>query len=67
ALRSVTRVAVREARVKELKAEILHSEKLKAHFEDKPKDLAFLRHDRALHPARVQAHMKNVPKYLLPK
>ncbi|RKP12463.1 P-loop containing nucleoside triphosphate hydrolase protein [Piptocephalis cylindrospora] len=67
ALRAVTRVSVREARIKELKSEILHSQRLKTHFEDRPGDLAFLRHDRALHPARVQAHMRNVPKYLMPK
>lgn len=66
ALRSVTRVAVREARVRELKAEVLGSEKLKAHFEDNPLDLEFLKHDRALHPQRVQPHMKFVPKYLIP-
>ncbi|ORX85165.1 DEAD-domain-containing protein [Basidiobolus meristosporus CBS 931.73] len=67
ALRAVTRVAVREARIKELKHEILHSEKLKAHFEDKPKDLAYLRHDKPLHPSRVQSHLKHVPEYLMPK
>ncbi|KAF8889330.1 P-loop containing nucleoside triphosphate hydrolase protein [Infundibulicybe gibba] len=39
ALRSVTRSAVREARIKELKSEILNSDKLKAHFEDNPLDL----------------------------
>jgi ATP-dependent RNA helicase DDX56/DBP9 len=67
ALRAVTRTAVREARLKELKQEILHSERLKAHFEDNPKDLNFLRHDRTLHPTRVQQHMKHVPQYLMPK
>lgn len=67
ALRAVTRAAVREARVKELKTEILNSEKLKAHFEDHPLDLEYLRHDKPLHPARVQAHMRHVPKYLLPR
>ncbi|KAH8553639.1 P-loop containing nucleoside triphosphate hydrolase protein [Umbelopsis sp. PMI_123] len=67
ALRAVTGVAVREARVKELKNEILNSEKLKAHFEDKPKDLEFLRHDRPLHPTRVQQHLKHIPQYLMPK
>lgn len=87
ALRSVTRSAIREARVKELKAEILNSDKLKvrnkldgsmgllhsnhfivqAHFEDNPLDLEYLRHDRPLHPTRVQPHMKHVPKYLLPR
>jgi ATP-dependent RNA helicase DDX56/DBP9 len=67
ALRAVTGVAVREARVKELKNEIMNSEKLKAHFEDKPKDLDFLRHDRPLHPTRVQQHLKHIPQYLMPK
>jgi len=67
AIRAVTKSAIREARLKELKAEMLNSEKLKAHFEDKPKDLEFLRHDKTLHPTKVQAHMKHVPEYLMPK
>jgi len=66
ALRSVTRSAIKEARIKELKTEILNSDKLKAHFEDNPLDLEFLRHDKPLHPTRVQPHMKHVPKYMLP-
>ncbi|BGP49294.1 ATP-dependent DNA/RNA helicase [Rhodotorula kratochvilovae] len=66
-LRSVTKAAVREARVKEIKNEVLNSEKLKAHFEDNPRDLAFLRHDKTLHPARVQPHLKHVPGYLMPR
>lgn len=67
AMRAVTRGSIREARLKELKAEMLNSEKLKAHFEDKPKDLEFLRHDKTLHPTRVQPHMKHVPDYMMPK
>ncbi|KAI0683968.1 P-loop containing nucleoside triphosphate hydrolase protein [Cytidiella melzeri] len=67
ALRAVTRSAVREARIKELKNEILNSDKLKAHFEDNPLDLEYLRHDKPLHPTRVQSHMKHIPKYLLPR
>ncbi|KAJ3175505.1 ATP-dependent DNA/RNA helicase [Geranomyces variabilis] len=67
ALRAVTRTAVKEARMKELRIEILNSEKLKAHFEDNPTDLHALRHDKPLHPARVQQHMKHVPDYLRPK
>ncbi|KAI0917991.1 hypothetical protein AcW1_006982 [Taiwanofungus camphoratus] len=67
ALRAVTRSAIKEARIKELKTEILTSEKLKAHFEDNPNDLEYLRHDKPLHPTRVQSHMKHVPKYLLPR
>ncbi|KAF7770611.1 hypothetical protein Agabi119p4_6585 [Agaricus bisporus var. burnettii] len=67
ALRSVTRAAIKEARIKELKNELLNSDKLKAYFEDNPLDLEHLRHDKALRPARVQPHMKHIPKYLLPK
>jgi len=66
-LRAVTKAAVREARVKEIKNEVVNSDKLKAHFEDNPKDLAFLRHDKPLHPSRVQPHLKHVPGYLMPR
>jgi len=66
ALHAVTRHAVREARLKEIKQELLASDKLKAHFEDHPDDLEYLKHDKPLHPTRVQPHMKHVPKYLIP-
>ncbi|KAI9460737.1 DEAD-domain-containing protein [Russula earlei] len=66
ALRAVTRYAIREARLKEIKQEFLTSDKLKAHFEDHPNDLEYLKHDKPLHPTRVQPHMKYVPKYLMP-
>lgn len=64
--RAVTQVAVREARIKELKQELLASGKLKRHFEENPQELQSLRHDKELHPARVQQHLKRVPEYLLP-
>ncbi|KAL2913389.1 ATP-dependent DNA/RNA helicase [Polyrhizophydium stewartii] len=67
AMRAATTVAVREARLKEIKAEIINSEKLKAHFESNPHDLQALRHDKPLHSARTESHMRNVPTYLLPK
>jgi ATP-dependent RNA helicase DDX56/DBP9 len=67
ALRAVTRVAIREARTRELREELMKSEKLKRHFEENPGDLHHLRHDGELRPARVQPHMKHVPEYLLPK
>ncbi len=41
---------------------------LKAHFEDNPRDLAVLRHDKnLLHPRRIHSHMRHIPTYLLPK
>ncbi|KAG9050423.1 ATP-dependent DNA/RNA helicase [Tulasnella sp. UAMH 9824] len=67
ALRAVTKNAIKEARLAEIKSELLKSEKLKAHFEDNPLDLDYLRHDQPLVPARIQPHMKDVPQYLLPR
>ncbi|KAH9973539.1 P-loop containing nucleoside triphosphate hydrolase protein [Lactifluus volemus] len=57
ALRAVTRHAIREARLKEIKQELLTN----------PNDFEYLKHDKPLHPTRVQPHMKHVPKYLMPK
>ena len=36
----------------------------KAYFEENPRDLQVLRHDKDLHPTRIQPHLKNVPEYL---
>lgn len=66
ALRSVTRIAVREARTKELRNELIKSEKLKRHFEENPDDLKHLRHDTDTHAVRQQPHLRHVPEYLLP-
>ncbi|ORY18147.1 P-loop containing nucleoside triphosphate hydrolase protein [Clohesyomyces aquaticus] len=67
ALRAVTRIAIREARIKELRSELLKSQKLSRYFEENPTALSHLRHDQNLnHPARIQAHLKHVPDYLLP-
>lgn len=65
--RAVTRVAVREARLKELKAEMLNSEKLKAHFEDNPRELELIKHDKVLRGGKVQRHLASVPRYLQPR
>lgn len=67
-LKSITKALIREARIKELKNEILTSSKLQSHFEDHPDDLAFLQHDKALLTSRAQqSHLKHVPQYLVPK
>ncbi|OAA55607.1 ATP dependent RNA helicase [Niveomyces insectorum RCEF 264] len=68
ALRSVTKVAVREARTREIRQELLKSEKLKRHFEENPAELQHLaRHDHELRTVRAQPHLKHVPEYLLPR
>ena len=66
ALRAVTQIAIREARTRELRQELLKSEKLKRHFEENPADLQHLKHDGELRPARVQPHLKHIPDYLMP-
>lgn len=67
AFRAVTGVAVKDARIRELKQELINSDKLKRYFEENPQDLASLRHDKELHPARIQSQLKRVPQYLLPE
>ncbi|KAH7307970.1 P-loop containing nucleoside triphosphate hydrolase protein [Stachybotrys elegans] len=67
ALRAVTKVAIREARTRELRQELLKSEKLKRYFEENPTEMNHLRHDGELRTARQQAHLKHIPDYLLPK
>lgn len=66
ALRAVTQIAIGDARTRELRGEVLKSEKLKRHFEENPADLQHLRHDGELRPARVQPHLKHIPDYLMP-
>uniref|UniRef100_A0A7N0ZZP3 RNA helicase n=1 Tax=Kalanchoe fedtschenkoi TaxID=63787 RepID=A0A7N0ZZP3_KALFE len=63
--KSVTKVAVREARAQDLRNEILNSEKLKAHFESNPKDLDLLKHDKVLSKKPLPLHLREVPEYLL--
>ncbi|KAM0718564.1 hypothetical protein Q7P37_005634 [Cladosporium fusiforme] len=67
AIRSVTRIAIREARTKELRQELINSTKLQRHFEEHPEDLRHLRHDTESHAVRQQPHLRHVPEYLLPE
>lgn len=67
AWKAVTRIAVREARLKEIKQEIFNCQKLKTYFEDNPNDLRSLRHDKALHTVKVQKHLANIPEYIVPQ
>lgn len=67
AWKAVTRIAVREARLKEIKQEIFNCQKLKTYFEDNPNDLRSLRHDKALHTVKIQQHLANIPEYIVPQ
>lgn len=66
ALRAVTRSAIRDARARELRQELIKSEKLRSHFEENPEELRFLRHDAESGRVRTQAHLRHVPDYLVP-
>ncbi|KAK5103297.1 ATP-dependent DNA/RNA helicase [Lithohypha guttulata] len=68
ALKAVTPNKIREARTREIKQELLKSDKLSKHFEENPEDLKALRHDTSSGAGiiRVQNHLKHVPEYLLP-
>ncbi len=66
AARKVTGVMVREARLSEIKQEMLNSQKLQNFFEENPRELNLLRHDRVIKPTVVAKHLANVPDYLLP-
>ena len=60
AWRSVTRIAVREARLKEIRQEMLNSVKLQSHLADNPRDAQLLKHDKALHTVKHQVRMPSV-------
>ncbi|KAI6245428.1 ATP-dependent RNA helicase dbp9 [Erysiphe necator] len=66
ALKAVTTLAIREARTKELRLELIKSDKLRQYFEENPGELYHLRHDTDLRPASVRSHMRHIPNYLLP-
>eukprot|EP01126_Amoeba_proteus_P006531 TRINITY_DN12282_c0_g1_i1.p1 TRINITY_DN12282_c0_g1~~TRINITY_DN12282_c0_g1_i1.p1 ORF type:complete len:669 (+),score=131.86 TRINITY_DN12282_c0_g1_i1:168-2174(+) len=65
-LQSVTRKAVKQARVAEIKHEMLNSEKLKEHFKTNPLDLDSLKHDKDLQSHKVDRHLAYIPDYLMP-
>ncbi|KAH8270989.1 hypothetical protein KR044_008554 [Drosophila immigrans] len=65
--RAATRVAVHDTRMKEIKTEILNSEKLKGFFEENKRDLQALRHDKPMRTIKQQSHLSHVPDYILPK
>ncbi|XP_042230644.1 probable ATP-dependent RNA helicase DDX56 [Homarus americanus] len=61
-----TSIAIRETRKKELQQELLNSTKLKSFFEDNPRDLQVLRHDKSKHGLTPMTHLKHVPEYNIP-
>jgi ATP-dependent RNA helicase DDX56/DBP9 len=65
--RSITKRVVSEARIRDLKNEILNSERLQSHFKENPVDLRLLKHDAPIRRIKAQPHLKHVPTYLVPE
>ncbi|CAD6265196.1 unnamed protein product [Miscanthus lutarioriparius] len=63
--RSVRTRDIQEARRQDIKNEILNSEKLKSHFEENPRDLDLLKHDKLLSNKEIPAHLRDAPDYLI--
>lgn len=55
---------LQQARAKELRLELINSQRLAAHFEQHPSDLALLKHDKALAKKPEAPHLKHLPSYL---
>lgn len=66
AYRAVTNGAVKQARLKDIKQEIMKSERLKSYFAKNPRDFEMLLHGQDLHIIRDQPHLRHVPDYIVP-
>jgi ATP-dependent RNA helicase DDX56/DBP9 len=64
---AVTKSAIREARLKEIKREICNSEKLKSFFENSPRELQVFKHDAPLNIIKPIEHLSEVPEYIVPR
>jgi ATP-dependent RNA helicase DDX56/DBP9 len=63
---NVTKKRVKAARLTEIRIEMLNSEKLQAHWEDNPKELALLQHTGRLSRQKIEGHLQSLPGYLKP-
>lgn len=64
-LSTIGRRAVREARSAALRVELINSQRLKAHFEDNPRELLLLKHNAPAASAEARAHLTFLPRYLV--
>lgn len=67
ALNTVSKNAIKSARLAELKKEILNSAKLNAHFGKDATSLSTLRHGLVSRTTSVKPHLKHVPIYMDPR
>lgn len=60
-------MCIHDARLKEIKREMLASKNLNGFFRQHPKDHKILKFDRPLHVVKSGAHLVDVPEYIVPK
>jgi len=65
-LRSLGKNTVREARLRELRIELINSKKLEEHLASNPDDKSLLKHDRMLAKSKPPKHLAHVPDYIKP-
>lgn len=63
-LRSLGKNAVREARLRQLRMELMNSKKLEEHLAANPDDKSLLKHDRMLAKSEPPKHLSHVPDYI---
>lgn len=61
---SLTRTVVQEARLRDLRGEILQSDRMVAHFESNRDDLDALRHDKPLASQQLAPRRRALPSYV---
>eukprot|EP00238_Polyblepharides_amylifera_P000348 CAMPEP_0196573334 /NCGR_PEP_ID=MMETSP1081-20130531/3252_1 /TAXON_ID=36882 /ORGANISM="Pyramimonas amylifera, Strain CCMP720" /LENGTH=266 /DNA_ID=CAMNT_0041890997 /DNA_START=26 /DNA_END=826 /DNA_ORIENTATION=- len=62
--RKVGKGAIKQARVRELRQELLNSERLSARFEDCPRERSVLQHAAPLSTSAPPAHLRHIPAYI---
>ena len=64
--RSITKYTIRDARLAEIKHELINSTKLQAHFEDNPNELQLIQLNNKFNQNKIKSYLQHVPAYLLP-
>ena len=65
--RALTKAVIGEARVRDIKMELLNSERLQLHFDENPKDREVLRHDKPLTRVVQSRATRALPSYIRQK
>jgi ATP-dependent RNA helicase DDX56/DBP9 len=64
-LRTVTDLSIREARYEEIRREVLGSQKLQTFFEENPREMELLKHDKSLLEKKINPRLRVVPDYIM--